>query len=167
MASRVDLKSIKDQIKIILDNCNVVGGDPIDLSSDLTQRVKKILTVNPEMIPIQASFFPCVTCYIDSKSYRLSDISVNQINARRNSNISIKIVGSIWNHNMTSPLEDPADNDINYLMENIELILRSNHTLNGKVLWQKPLDISYYIAQIEEQTHLRAGILTLEASVFY
>lgn len=167
MASRVDLKGIKDQLKSIFETANTTTASPIDLSSDLTKRIQKVLTVHPQMIPIQASFYPCVTCYIDAKDIKSDDVASSQLNSKRKATIPIQVIGSVWNQNMTSVTEDPADNDINYLMENVELILRSNHNLNNKVLWQIPSNVRYYIGSIDEQTHLRAGILTLNATVYY
>lgn len=169
MAARVDLNGIKEQIQTILAAANTTTATPIDLSSGLANsiRVREVLKVHPEMIRPQATIFPLVTCYIKEKSEVGSDIASSQLNMKRRSTISIEIVGSVWNNNLNTYDEDPADEDINYLMENIELILRSNSTLNNKVNWHRATGCKYYNTALDEQTHLRSGILTLEAQVWY
>lgn len=169
MATVVDLKGIKDQIKSILDSANTTTASPVDLSANLanSQRVKQVLTIHPERIRPQASFFPFVTSYIESKDIDKDDIASSQLNAKRRSTIAVNIVGAVWNDTIVTDLSDPADSDINYLMENIELILRSNPNLNGKVTWQMSDNIKYYTTALDEQTHLRAGILTLNCTVYY
>lgn len=167
MASRVDLNGIKTQIASILTSANTTAGSPVDLSAGMTERVQKILKVNPSMIPPQVSFYPFVTCYITAKSVSSGDLAFNQLNAKKKCTVTVEIVGGVLNENFVADTEDPADEDINYLMENIELTLRGNNTLNSKVTWQITKDVSYYFAPLDEQTHLRAGVLTLEGTVFY
>jgi len=169
LAIRAPLNSILTQIKAILDAANTTTASPIDLSSDMptNKRVKKVLKVNPEMIIPQASFFPLVTCYIQSKNIVSADIAKDQLNAKRRAKIPVSIVGSVWNNNFNSVEQDPADTDINYLMENIELALRSDANLSGVVNWQVATGCQYYTTVLNEQTHLRSGVLTLECDVFY
>lgn len=169
MAVRADLNGIKTQVQTILLAANTTTGSPIDLSADLADsvRVREILKIHPELIVPQASFFPLVTCYISDKSQKRDDIASTQLAAKRRSTITMDVVGSVWNNNFKVDDEDPADEDINHLMENIELILRSNPTLNGKVTWQKPTSCRYYTTILDEQTHLRSGILRYECEIFY
>ena len=77
MASRVDLNGIKTELKSLFDTANTTTASPIDLSSNLSnsKRVNKVLTIHPEMILPQASLFPLVTCYIDSKTIKRLDIA--------------------------------------------------------------------------------------------
>ena len=72
MAAVVDLNGIKSTLKTLFDTANTTTASPVDLSNNMTQRVKRVLTVNPEQIPPQASFFPFVTSYITSKSNNYS-----------------------------------------------------------------------------------------------
>jgi hypothetical protein len=116
---------------------------------------------------MQSSFFPLVTCYITGKDINSSDIAKDQLNAKRECQINVEIAGAVWNSNITNNLNDPADNDINYLMENVEIILRNDPNLSGKVLWQKPSDISYYSTGLDEQSHLRFGVMKLSCKLFY
>lgn len=169
MAVRVDLNGIKDSIQTLLDTANTTTASPIDLSAGLSnsKRVQKVLKIHPEMIRPQASFFPLVTCFISDKTIINADICKDQLTGKRRAKVVVNIVGSVWNNNFVSVDEDPADEDINYLMENIELALRSDATLTAKVNWQKPTDCTFYTTILSEQTHLRSGILKLECEVFY
>lgn len=167
MAARADLVGIKNRIKTIFDAANTTTASTIDLSSDLTRRVQRVMTIHPQMIPIQASFYPVVTCYVSDKSIDQDDIASDQLNAKRRAKINIDVVGAVFNQNMTDVDKDPADTDINYLMENVELILRTDPSFNGLVKWQRPQSVQYYTTALDEQTHIRAGILSIQASIFY
>lgn len=167
MADRCDLNGIKTQIASILESANTTTASPIDLSSNLTERVKKVLKTNPSMIPPQISYYPFVTCYVVSKSTDQKDIAKDQLNSKKRATVTVEVAGAVLNENFVSHTEDPADEDINYLMENIELTLRSNPSLNSKVTWQITKGVNYYSTPLNEQTHLRAGILTLEGTVYY
>ncbi len=167
MASRCDLNGIKSQISTILLAANTTTASPIDLSAGMVKRVNKVLKINPQLIPPQISFYPFVTCYVTSKSMEQADLALNQLNSLKKAKIELEIAAGVLNENFSVDTEDPADEDINYLMENIELTLRANATLNSKVLWQISRDVKYYTANLDEQTHLRAGILTLEGTIFY
>ena len=164
--ARTDVVGIKDTIKSLFDSANTTTASPIDLSSDLTKRVQKTMTLHPDMIRPQASFFPFVTCYVDDKAVVSKQIAVNQTTAKRDSEITLKIVGAVFNQNLTDVTKDPADNDINYLMENIEQVLRSNPNLSGKVLWQAPESVEYFTTA-DLSNAVRYGILTLKARVSY
>lgn len=167
MAAVVDLNGIKDNLKTLFDTANTTTASPVDLSQSLTKRVQKVLTVNPEQIPPQASFFPFVTSYVTSKTIVQDDIAKDQLNVKRKAEITIEVVGAVFNQNQTSITKDPADTDINYLMENIELVLRSDYNLSNKIKWQKPSDVQYYTSMLDAKNHIRAGILKLTAIVFY
>jgi hypothetical protein len=169
MANKVDLNGIKEQIQTILANANTTTASPVDLSSGLSNsvRVNQVLKIHPEMIIPQASFFPLVTCFVSEKTAKRMDIAGSQINSKRRSTVSVNIVGSIFNANISSVDEDPADEDIGHLMENIEWILRTDSTLGGKVNWHQVTNCEYFATILDEQTHLRSGILKLECEVWY
>jgi len=167
MAVRVDLNGIKDRIQTTLVAANTTTASPIDLSSGMSQRVQRVLKIHPGLISPQASFFPLVTCYVTDKTIDSEDIAGNQLNSRRKAKVMVNVVGVVWNQNFTADDEDPADEDINYLMENVELVLRSDTDLGAKIKWQRSGSTEYYVNTINEQTHLRAGILKLEGTVFY
>ena len=167
MAVGVDLNGILDFIKTTLDAANTTTGSPIDLSESVTSRVKKVLTVNPKRIPMQASYFPAVTCWISDKESGRDDIAKDQLITKRQSEIIINIAGMVFNQNMSTNDKDPSDRDINYLMENIELILRSIPNINSKVSHSSYSGTKYYSSGLNAQTHLSAGIITLTGKVFY
>lgn len=167
MATRAALNTIKDNLKSLFNTANTTTASPIDLSSDLTRRVQKVLSVHPAMIPIQASHYPYVTSYIAEKPIEADQIAKDQLNPKRKSRIAIDIVGGIWNQNITDLTKDNADTDINYLMENIELVLRSDPTLSTAVSWQIPKNCSYYSNMVDSNSHIRIGILRIEAMIFY
>lgn len=167
MAAVIDLNGIKNDLKTLFDTANTIGASPVDLSNNMSQRVKKVLTVHPDFIRPQASFFPFVTCYIISKTIVRDDIAKDQLSAKREAEIDFEVVGGVFNQNMTDATKDPADQDINYLMENVELILRSNYNINTKIKWQRPESVSYYSLPLDATNHIRAGVLKIRAKVFY
>lgn len=168
MASVVDIKGIKDQIKSNLDTENTSGSSVRDLSENMSSRVKKIFTVNPEMLPIQSTFYPCVTIFTERKTPTNQTIAKDQLSARRQCDLLVIVSGMIYNPNfITDITEDPADDDCEYLMENIEYILRNDPTLSGKVKWQNPIDITYHSSPVSEQSHLRVGVMELYLKLHY
>lgn len=162
----VDLNNVKEQIQSIFQAANTTTASR-DLSNGLETRVQRVLKINPSRIPVQATWYPFVTCYIDAKDIELVDFAVNQSSARRKAQIDIKIVGAVWNSSIVDEEVDPADEDCEDLMENIEEILRANSTLGGVVTWAKPTGVTYHNVGLDEGTHIRAGILNLEANIFY
>lgn len=169
MGARCDLEGIKEHIQNLFISANTTTGSPIDLSSNLTKRVQKVLKVHPAMIKPQASFYPYVTCYIAGKAPDItkSAIAIDQLTPKRMANLTVNVVCGVYNQNMASVDEDPADKDINYLAENAEFILRSSHDFSGLVKWQFPTNVEYYTGTLDQQTHLRAAIITLQATVYY
>jgi hypothetical protein len=167
MADRADLNGILDNIKSTFDAANTTTASPIDLSSDLTKRVQKVLRIHPQKIPIQASFFPYVTCYITKKAPATKTIAKDQLSAKKTAVIEIDIVGAVWNDSFSDVTRDEGDKDIHYLMENIEYVLRTDPTLGNKVLWQLSDDVNYYDHRLDEQVHLRAGILSVKGTIYY
>jgi len=162
-ASALNLPGIKTQIKAQLDAVIATT-----LSTNLSTNVEKILKVNPELIPIQPSFYPCVSVFHESKAISLLDIAKNQDNGKREGLIQIKIAGILWNDNFADVTGDPADDDCEILMENIELVLRqSDTTFAGLVLHSKPTSVTYHSYPVSEDTHFRVGLLTLEAKAHY
>lgn len=162
----IDLNNLKEQIQTIFEQANTTTASR-DLSSGLETRVQRVLKINPARIPVQASWYPFVTIYIDNKAISPEGIAVNQANAKRKSVVDVKIIGAVWNSTISDDEADPADDDCDDLMENIEEILRSNSTLNGVATWAFPTEVTYHNASFDEETHIRAGILNLEATIFY
>lgn len=162
----LDLNGIKTQIQSLLDAANTTTAST-DLSSGMETRVQQVLTLNPARIPVQATWYPFVTCYIDSKSMEDTTIARDQASGKRKAQVDVKIVGAVWNSTVTNANKDDADDDCESLMENIEQILRASPTLNDAVKWSFPTEVTYHNMALEEQTSIRAGILNLKATAFY
>lgn len=163
----VDIVGIKNEIQGILNTANTTTASN-DLSGNMTFRVKSVLTVNPDKIQILANDFPYVTIWTESKDITQADIARTQTIGKRRSELSLGIAGAVWNQNFSSDYtNDPADDDLEYLMENLETILRDNDTLNNTVTWQYPTSVEYFSLPIDEGAHLRVATLQLRCTVWY
>jgi len=163
----IDLNNLKEQLQTILESANTTTAS-VDLSSGLERRIQRVLKVNPGRIPVQASWYPFVTIFIESKDIEIKNMAATQLNAKREGAVSVKIAGAIWNSTINGDNEvDPSDEDCESLMENIEEILRRNDTLNGAATWHAPTNVGYFNANLDEDTHVRVGILTLQTKIFY
>lgn len=162
----VSLNDILETIRTTLETANTTTASTY-LSNNMTNKVSKILKVNPVKIPLQPSFYPFVTAHVVSKDIVRQDIAPSQTAAKRQAVVFVDVVGAVWNSNFVTDTEDPADKDINYLMENVEQILRSVPNMTGYLTWQAPDGVEYDAAKVSEQTHLRAGVIKLKGTVFY
>lgn len=166
--SKLDLNAIKDAIAAAL----TANNDPIapaffDLSTGMTKRVKRVLTVNPENTKPLANNLPCVCVYTLAKRPQPKSLGPNQTAVKRQGKVVMQLAGIVWNANFQSNIsDDPADRDLEHLMENIEEVLRNYPQISG-VSWQFPTDVTYHAASFDEETHLRVGFLDLELTVFY
>ena len=165
--AQFDIAGLKNQIKSMFDTANTTTGSPIDLSKGMNDRVQQVFKINPNKLPVQASQFPCITIFLDGKDINQVTTALNQVNARRKGELELKIMGSVWENNFTNVSTDDGDEEIELLMENVEEILRSNPTLGGKVNWAIPDDITFHSGILSEETHLRAGIMSLKAHIYY
>src|ERR1041385_133405 len=152
----IDLNNLKEQIQTLLQNANTTTAS-IYLSNNLETKVQRVLKVNPARIPVQASWYPFVTCMIDSKKIEPSDFVKDQATAKRKASIRVKVIGSVWNSTVSDEELDPADEDCEKLMESVEAILRADPTIAGTSTWQFPSDVTYHNIQLDEETHIRAG----------
>jgi hypothetical protein len=161
----LDLNGIRNGLKTILDGVNTTtaGG----LSYGLSTKVAKVLTVNPERIPVQANYYPYVTIYTDAKVVDEKTISRDQLSGRRRAELDIKIVGVVQNFIVADPTNDEASDEAEILMENIEEILRSYTKINGLVDWQYPTGVTYHNIRLEEETSVRAGLMNLRVVAHY
>lgn len=168
MAAVVDLVGIKNAIKTILTTANTTTASP-DLSATLSTRVNGILTVNPIMIMPQASLYPFVSCYISDKRISGQDIAASMSGAKRFADVMVDVMGAVWSNNCSDYTKDDGDDQINYLMENVEIVLRgaTAETINGKVTFSIPDGCKYFQGILDESNSVKAGILTLKARVYY
>ena len=163
----LDLNAIKSNVSAILTAANTTTGSPIDLSLNMSRRVEKITTLNPARIMQQPSFYPYVSVFLGDKSIELLDISVNQASAKRKSRVDLTIAAGTWNSLVIDDTRDQTDDDLELLMENIELVLRSNDDFTNSVNWQLPISINYHSIPLGEDAHLRIGVMDFEMVNFY
>jgi hypothetical protein len=161
-----DLNNLKEQVQTIFDTANDTAA-AYDLSTGLTTRVQKVLKLNPALIPVQANWYPYVSVWVDAKDVEPADFAGNQLMAKRQATVHLKVAGAVWENAVADEAVDEADNECEQLMENIEEILRRNPQLSATVTWQFPGRIQYYNASLGEGACLRAGVMDLEATVFY
>jgi hypothetical protein len=162
----INFTNIKTQFKSILDTANTSTA-AYDLSTSLTRRVQKVLTVNPLKIPIQPSFFPYVTIYPDVKTVESVSMGIDQLTPKRMGSCGFSVVGAVWQQNISNVTDDPSDNECEQLMENVEEVIRRNFKLNGSVKWSKPERVSYHTLALDEETHMRVGLMELTCKVEY
>jgi len=166
--SALDIGALKDVIKDTLDTNNVAVGAPVaDLSANMSKRVQKVLTVNPEDIMPTANLMPAVCIYTASKTPRPRQIGMNQVAVKREARVVITIAGLVWNQNFQANVyDDKASRDLEYLMENLEKVLRGYAELGG-AKWQFPSEVTYHSASLDEQTHFKVGFIDVEFVYYY
>ena len=162
----LDLNNLKEQIQAVFQAANTTTAAH-DLSSGLATRVQRVVKLNPALIPVQADWYPYVSVFVDNKQVEPADFAGTQLAAKRQAKVNLKIVGGVWNTLADDSEIDEADEDCESLMENIEEVLRRDPTIGGTVTWQFPERVQYYNASLGEGACLRAGVMDLEATVFY
>jgi hypothetical protein len=165
-AGTLDINAIKEYIRYVLSTANTVGGSPLDLSNNMDKRVKAVLKINPDKIRPDASVVPCVTVFTSQKNIELRTIAKDQVNGKRKAELILTIVGIVWNDFTADFREDPADEDLENLMENIEAILRHYGSLDNNATWQFPTGVTYHSAR-DEKAHYRIGAMDLKVTAYY
>jgi len=160
----VNISGIKTQFKSIMDTANDIDAT-YDLSTGLNKRVVKVFKINPLKIPITATKYPYVTIYMETKEIEQTNINTTFKIAKFGANLNMLVVGGVWETRFTNETEDNADEEIEKLMENIEEILRRNHTLNGTVKWCKFEGVEYHTIQLSEEVYLRCGVGKLKVRI--
>jgi len=166
---RVNINGIKESIRSILAGANTVGGSPIDLSEDLSTRIKNIYKVNPEKVMSirEANNLPGIAIHTARKVITPKTISQNLVNGLRQGVVTVTVTGLIWNPFTLTNSEDPADDDLELLMENIEKVLRSSPTLGDNAKWHFPTDVTYHSASFDEETHFRVAFMDIDVTTLY
>ena len=164
--SVIDLAGIKTQIKSLLDTANTTTASTF-LSNNMTDKIQKVMTINPAKVPPQASFYPFVTTWVDSKDIDTETMTLNVSKGRKIAQINISVLGAIFHSPITSDLDDPTELDVNFLMENVEQILRDSTTLNSTCKWHLAESVEYFDIFNGDKPFLRAGQLKITANVQY
>jgi hypothetical protein len=163
----LDINNIKDQIKSILDTSNDSGAT-YDLSSNMTERVTGVYRLRPERLRDIGDHYPLVTIYTVRKSTQNADIALSLQTGKRFADITFEIAGVIYDTNyITDNTENPSQNEAEYLMENIEQVLRNDGQLNGTVKWHSVVDVNYFALPVDEESHYTVAIMELECRVQY
>jgi len=163
----LDIYEIKEKLRWILNQNNSALSTVRDLSEGMDTRVKIVTKLNPIADKMEADKIPGVAIWVEHKPIKNTSIGRNQIDVKRETTLSIKIAGFVFNSNFSSVLEDDADSDCERLMENIEAILRAYPTIDGEVLWQTPTDVTYHDLSMGESSQLKVGIMHVDAKGHY
>lgn len=163
----LDIPAIKETIQSILQSANTTTGSPIDLSRNLETRLVEVFKINPAKVMQSGNVFPCLTVWCDNKAIEPIDIVRDQAIGKRKADLTLMIAGLVWSPFSTDGTEDPADDECEYLMENLEEVLRSNPTLSNTVDWQVPNQVTYHSAPYDESAHMRVGLMTLRVRKLY
>lgn len=163
----VDINAIKESIRSNLASANTTTGSPIDLSTDMANRVQTISKINPEKLMRLGNELPALTVHTTSKDVELKTIASTMTNGRREGRLTFEVTGLVWEPFTTDDDVDPADNELELLMENAEKVLRAFDTLDATVKWHFPKSIRYHSAVFDEEAHFRVGVMEIEAMVLY
>jgi len=163
----LDINAIQTQVKSILDTANDTAAS-YDLSSNLTNRVKKVFAIDITDTPVQNTLYPFIAITTERGEAELTTIAKTQASGGRKVELKVHISAAIWMSQITDVAKDNAREEIYDLIANIEEVLRNNDTLNSTVKWHTPEAFEFQSAGIAgEQAHLRIGIFTFNAIVFY
>jgi len=162
----VDISGIKTAIKSVLDTANTATA-AYDLSEGMSRRVQNVCKFNIEKIFPQGNELPAVFVWTLAKKPQQVTINQTQAQGKRKGEVSFTVAGVVWVPYSTDYTEDPADDDCEKLMENIEEVLRNTDTISGTVKWHIPDGVTYHSSPSDEEAHLRIGLMSLQATVYY
>lgn len=164
----VNITGLKTDIKSLLDTANDTAAS-YDLSTGLSRRVQQVNAYNPEKIMPEANILPAVFIWAAAKRVNLETINLSLASGKRKAEVMFSVAGAVWVPYTTTVTQDPADDDCEKLMENIEEVLRASDTLGGRAKWHLTSDVTYHtaLAPNGEDAHLRVGLMALKATVFY
>lgn len=165
----INIGGLKTSIKTLLDTANNTAAS-YDLSGSMSRRVQYVNTYNPEKIMPEAHILPAVFIWAAAKKVNLETINLSLASGKRKAELLFSIAGIVWVPYSSSNTGDPADDDCEILMENIEEVLRNSDTLGGNVAkWHLTSDVTYHtaLAPNSESAHLRVGLMSLRATVYY
>jgi hypothetical protein len=163
----VDLNGIKDQIKSILDTANTTTAT-YDLSTNMDERVTGVYRLRPERLRDIGDHFPLVTVYTVRKNTQNADVALSLQTGKRFADVTFEIAGVIYDTDfVTDNTENPSQNEAEYLMENVEQVLRNNGQLNSTVKWHTVNNVDYFALPVTEESHYTVAVMELECRVQY
>lgn len=164
----IDISGLKSDTAGLLTTANDTAAT-YDLSANMSRRVQYVNTYNPEKLMPEAHILPAVFVWTAAKRVNLETINRTLATGKRKAEVMFNVAGVVWVPYTSTPTTDPADDDCEKLMENIEEVLRNNDTLGGKARWHLTSDVTYHTAMApnSEDAHLRVGLMSLKATVYY
>ncbi|RJP50519.1 MAG: hypothetical protein C4586_05910 [Anaerolineaceae bacterium] len=166
--SVIDIATLKSAIKAQLDDNNTSTGAPIrDLSSNMSKRVVRVALMNPIDYQIVTTEMPAVCIYTDTKIPKNTSVgAVNQ--TKREGMLRLTVCALNYNPNMAGAnvYNDVASQDLEYLMENIEEILRQSPEISG-AKWLQMGEITFHNSPADEDTYFKLAFTDLTYKYFY
>jgi hypothetical protein len=165
----IDISTLKGTVKSLMDTANDTVAS-YDLSTGMSRRVQYVNTYNPEKIMPEAHILPAVFIWAAAKKVSLETINMSLASGKRKAELLFNVAGVVWVPYSSTTTLDPADDDCEKLMENIEQVLRNSDTLGGTIAkWHLSPDVTYHtaLAPTGEQAHLRVGLMGLRAIIYY
>lgn len=164
----IDIATLKTAIKAQLDANNTSTGAAIrDLSANLSKRVVRVALMNPIDYKMVTTEMPAVCIYTDAKVPRNTAIgAVNQ--TKREGMLRLTVCALNYNPNMAGAdaFTDVASRDLEYLMENIEEVLRQSPEISG-AKWLEMGEITFHNAPADEDTYFKVALTDLTYKYFY
>ena len=163
----VNYKNVIDNIQSILKDWNKATAT-YDLSTNLDKRIGVISKRNPSFIVDQPSQLPAICIRIDNDTKAFEEMSRTNLQASKKSELTFSIIGLLWYNPLLGNVDanDPSDDEIHYMAENVEEVLRRNHKLNGSVLYSYPESIDFY-EDLDEESYFRTFVMSYKAILFY
>lgn len=163
----LDINGIIEATQTILETANTTTASPLDLSSGLTNRVANIVKFSPVYINAQRDKIPAIHVWLESKDIDFKDISINQLNGRREGTLQIKVAGFVAMTNYITQDVNQSEQEVRILMENIEQVLRSNDKLSNTVDRQRITNVTYFDLPYTDEVNFKAAVLSMEAKKYY
>lgn len=144
----VGYQTVLDNIVTLLNNAKATT-----LSTNLTTAVQQVIKGDPNNIPVQANMYPTVFVYLTKKD----EDWVTLGGALKQTVLTFEIYALV----LLTGTSDSSDQEVRYLSDNIENLLRANSDLQGTVDFCNPSECSFERA-FKEGTYLSCAVITLE-----
>lgn len=165
--SQLDLNGVISAIRTILLTANTSGGSPIDLSANLTNRVSAINNYSPTYIEPGRDKMPAIHVWLESKDVSQKEVSINQVNGRREATLRMKVAGFVVMDTFLTQNINKSEEELRTLMENIERVLRSNDKFTNTVDRQRITNVTYFDLPYADSVAFKAAVMDIEARKLY
>lgn len=153
----LDLVSLVDSLENLLNKNNTITSD-YDISENLNTRVQKFYSGTDglhDKSPVPINLYPVVFIELVNKVEEISQLGNSS--AKRNMEINFNIVPVIY-YGAGSEMEFvegriKANQEVLYLSQNIESLIRNNITLSNTVDWVNIENTEYSISLNENATY--------------